>query len=112
MNNFPRFQHSFIFSTVLCGASRGSLNGIYPSSLLTIATSASSAHIFRGEAGCVHAIPLIGAAQKKVRGKLMTPATDASFWEPKLRLRIAGLVGIKVCCFETQQAVPGSVANH
>lgn len=30
LNNFPRFQHSFIFSTVFCRASHGSLNAVYP----------------------------------------------------------------------------------
>lgn len=53
LNNFPRFHHSFIFSTVFCRASHGSLNAIYPSSLLTIVALASSAPIFRSKTGCI-----------------------------------------------------------
>lgn len=76
------FRHLSIFPFLFFR----NLNGIYPSGLLTVAASATPAAMFKGEAGYIQSIPLIGSAQNRVRGKLMTAATDASSSMPSLKL--------------------------
>lgn len=86
LNNFPRFRRSFVFSTVFL---RGfawelkcylSLDSAHNRSISQLST-----HLQRWDRLHPVPTPLIGSAQKRVRGKLMTPAMDASSWKPKLR---------------------------
>lgn len=82
---------------------------IYPSRL-----PVATAGVFRGETGCVLSpLLLIGCTQERVRGKLMTPAIDASSLKGLRKGRAgAGRLGMEVRYFKTQRAALGSDANH